>query len=172
MLKKAIFIFIMLGFAFSAFGETILEVENQAPSFQLPNLEGKIFSLDQHLGKKVMVLCFFTSWSKSCQEEIEFLDYLSHEYQNKNLKIIGVSLDRKLSDLETLVSKNKIKLEILHDYKLKTLKTYRILILPTAFLIDLEGKIKYIHVDFDKNIKEALKKEIKNLLTPKEEEDK
>lgn len=170
MLKKAIFILIAVLFAFSALAESVPEVEAKAPSFKLPNLDEKIFSLDQHLGKEILILCFFTSWSKSCQEEIDFLNDLNKEYKNKNLKIAAVSFDRKLSELYALVSKNKIDLEILHDYKLKTLKTYRILILPTTFLIDPEGKISNIYIDFDKNVKEALEKEIKKLLSPKKED--
>lgn len=163
MFRKTAIILIILLVGISASAKPALKVGSPSPSFELPNLEGKTVSLSDYLGKKVIVLSFFASWSKSCQQEILFLQDLS---KNKGLKILGVSFDRKLKNLKSFINENTIGFEILHDKKLRTLKDFRILIIPTLFVIDKEGLVKSIYVDFDKNVKKAVSKEVQRLLAP------
>ena len=132
----------------------------------MPNLYGKTVSLERYLGKNITILSFFTSWSKSCRQELFFLKELHKKYSKKGFKIIGISFDRKLKKLQPFINENNIRFEILHDKKLKTLKDFRILIIPTLFVIDKEGNIKSIYVDFDKNVEKAVTKEIQKLLAP------
>jgi peroxiredoxin len=54
----------------------------------------------------------------------------------------------------------------LHDKKLETLKDFRILILPTLFVIDQSGNINSIFVDFDENVQKAVLTETEKLLKP------
>jgi peroxiredoxin len=145
----------------------IAETENAASSFKLPTLSGKTISLEQSLGSKLTILSFFASWSKSCKAEVAFLEYLHEKYSRKGIKIIGISFDRKSKVLQKFIDDQEIKFTVLHDKKLKTLKDYRILIIPTLFVIDSSGNIQSIYVDFDKNVKEALTQEIDKLLVLK-----
>ncbi len=143
-----------------------LKIGSSAPSFKLPTLSGKTVDLDWSLGNRVIVLSFFASWSKSCQAEAAFLNDLSAKYNYNDVKIIGVSYDRKSEALSKYVAENKIRYTIVHDKKLKTLKNFRILIIPTLFIIDQEGKIKNIYVDFDKNVAKAVSQDVAKLLNP------
>ncbi|MFH1684081.1 MAG: TlpA disulfide reductase family protein [Candidatus Margulisiibacteriota bacterium] len=161
MFRKAILIFIVLMLGFSATAKPALTTGSAPPLFSLSNLEGKTVSLDKHLGKKAIILSFFASWSKSCQQEISFLQELA---KNKKIEVLGISYDRKLNDIQALAAENKLNFNILHDKKLTTLKDYRILIIPTLFVIDQSGNISSVYVDFDKNVEEAVSAEIKKLL--------
>jgi len=165
MLRKSIIILVVVLMATAVIAKPTLKIGSTAPSFKLPTLSGKTVDLDWSLGKRIVVLSFFASWSKSCQAEAAFLNDLAAKYNYNDVKIIGVSYDRKSEALRKYVSENKIRYTIVHDKKLKTLKDFRILIIPTLFVIDQQGKIKNIYVDFDKNVKEALALEIKQLLT-------
>ncbi|MFC1637455.1 peroxiredoxin family protein [Candidatus Margulisiibacteriota bacterium] len=166
MLRKAIVIFVVALLAAPALARPDLNIGSLAPSFILPDLDGNSVYLDRYLGSNVVVLSFFASWSKSCQQEMAFLKELDEEYRNKGIKVIGVSYDRKLESLKQYVEENKLLFTVLHDKKLKTLKDYRILIIPTLFVIDLEGNITNIYVDFDENVAEAVSKDIQKLLAP------
>jgi peroxiredoxin len=166
MLRKAILILLVLLVGMSASAKPAIKAGAPPPNFELSNLQGETVELEAYLNKNIIVLSFFTSWSRSCVQEIDFLQELFDQHKTRNVKIIGVSFDRKLTDLKSFVHENGIKFEILHDKKLKTLKDYRILIIPTLFLIDINGNIKNIYVDFDKNVKEAVAKEIQKLLAP------
>lgn len=166
MFRKILILLLVALLAAPVFAKPVLKVGSPPPSFSLPNLEEKTIALDTYLGKKIVLLSFFASWSKSCQEEIAFLEGLHEQYESKGIKVIGVSYDRKAMELASFVTLNEIELEVLHDQKLKTLKDYRILILPTLYVIDKQGKIKSIYVDFDQNVEKAVSQEIKQLLAP------
>ena len=167
MFRKTILILIVVLLGFSAVAKPALKVGSSSPSFSLKNISnGKTVDLNWYLGKKPVILSFFASWSKSCQKEILFLQQLHEKYGYEKIKIIGISYDRKASKLLQFITANKLEFTIAHDKKLKTLKDFRILIIPTLFVIDKSGQIKSVYVDFDKNVEKAVATEIKKLLVP------
>ena len=166
MLRKAIVILIVVLLAFPVLAKLSFEIGEPAPVFELPALNGKIVSSDKVLGKNATVLYFFTSWSRSCQNEVLFLKDLYKEYNNDGLEIVGISFDRKLENLASFINENGITFALLHDKKLKTIKDFRILIIPTLFVLDQAGNINNLYVDFDQNVAEAITKDIKKLLVP------
>ncbi len=166
MFRKAAVIIIIALLAIPASATPVLRIGSPPPSFNLRNLDGKTVELEDVLGGNTVILSFFASWSKSCQEEVLFLNELARKYSAKGVKIIGVSFDRKISDLGSFISENAIKFEILHDKKLTTLKDFRILIIPTLFIIDKDGNLANIYVDFDENVEKAVSLEVKKLLVP------
>ena len=167
MLKKAFILLIIAAFlALPALAKPSLKIGAPPPSLSLPDLNGKMIALENYLGEKIIILSFFASWSKSCQEETLFLNELDRKYSAKGVKVIGVSFDRKLKGLESFISENQIRFESLHDKKLKTLKDFRILIITTLFVIEGDGNLANIYVDFDENVEKAVSQEIKQLLVP------
>jgi peroxiredoxin len=166
MLKRLVSVIFIIAFAAAALAQPVLKVGAVSPSFALQNLQGKTINLTRYLGNQVIILGFFASWSKSCQQEIGFLQELAAKHKGESLKIIGISYDRKIAELKGFVVNNNLSIEILHDEKLKTLKDFRILILPTLFVIDQGGNINNIFVDFDDNVKEAVFAETDKLLKP------
>ncbi len=167
MIRKILVILIIALLTVPAAAKSSLKIGAPPPSFNLPNLAGENVSLEKDLGRNVTLLSFFASWSKSCQQEILFLKELDKELKKKGIKIIGISFDRKLKDLQSFINENNIQFEILHDKKLKTIKDFRILIIPTLFVIDQSGNIKSIYIDFDNNVEKAVSQEVQKLLISK-----
>jgi peroxiredoxin len=166
MLRKiTIILFVVTLIGFPVFATPALKTGSPAPSVKLPDINGKTIELNTIFGKKGTVLSFFASWSKSCKAELAFLQQLSKDYSKKGIKVIGISFDRKSKKLNRYLNENKIDFTVLHDRKLKTLKDYRILIIPTLFVIDKDGNIKSIYIDFDKNVEESVNKDLKKLIT-------
>jgi len=157
-------IVICLIFSGLSIAKTTLKIGKTPPNIQLKTITNENFELYKVLGKKVIILTYFTSWCNSCKESLAFLNDIQEKYGEKNIKVIGISLDKKTNQLDNFIKANKLKLEIIRDKKLKTLNDYRILIIPTTFLIDRDGKLQNIFVDFDKNIAENLEKDLKILL--------
>lgn len=167
MLKKAFILLTAYGLLLTAV--FALKLGETPPDFSLPNLEGKTIQLNDYLSKETVVLSFFASWSKSCQKEMSFLRELNTQYQKEGLKILGVSFDRKTKGLQSFIKDKKIDFEILYDKKLSTLDDFQILIIPTLLVINSDGTLKNIYIDFDENVEEALAKEIQELLNPSKE---
>jgi len=105
MQRKVIVALVVLGsfvFLIANWGKPLFsgaaELENKglnqnAPDFVLPSLEGKDLSLSDFEGK-VVILDFWATHCPPCREEIPNFVKLYDKYRAQGLVIIGVSLDR------------------------------------------------------------------------------
>jgi peroxiredoxin len=139
-----------------------LKIGEEPPDLVLPGLySGKDFTLSSTYSRPT-VLTFFASWSKSCQEQLEFLNDLA---ASNNVDVVAVSFDRSGKKLKEYVTENKLSnIYVLRDKKLTSISKYAILIIPTAFLIDEGGILAQMYVDFDGNIEKSLQKDLASLL--------
>lgn len=132
------------------------EIGCALPDLSLPNIDNKIVNISELSGKPT-VIAFFTSWSKPCVKEIEYLQGIYGEYSEKGLNVIGVSFDKKVKQLLEFKEEIGIKFEVLIDKKLRSLDKYAILVIPTTILVDKSGNISNIFVDYDENAAQAIK---------------
>ena len=105
MRRKAISVLIVLGcfiFLIANWGKPLnswaTELENKglnqsAPDFVLPTLEGKSLKLSD-FEAKVIILNFWATHCPPCRQEIPDFIKLYNKYRDKELVILGVSLDR------------------------------------------------------------------------------
>jgi len=135
-------------------------VGSAPPGISLPNLDGKNVNIAEFSGKP-MILVFFASWSKSCQEELQTLQELSALYQS-SLEVLAISFDKKQKTLKEYVNGQNLSFDFLIDKKLSTLNSYSILVIPTTIAIGRDGKIKSILVDYDDNVKSSLRDFVKS----------
>ena len=107
--------------------------------------EGNKVYLDQYEGSTIL-LVFWATWCGSCVSELPSLDNLQKDFRKLPFKIIAVSEDYQgVEVVKKYFSENEIRhLEIFHDYQNKLFRALSIVGLPTAYLINAEGKIKYI----------------------------
>lgn len=68
-------------------------VGSKAPGFSGPNPEGEELALKDLMGK-VTVIDFWASWCKPCRAENPNIVKMYKKYQDKGLKMVGVSLDK------------------------------------------------------------------------------
>jgi peroxiredoxin len=163
MWQKASFLAVLLLIGNVALASNDLSIGFPAPEINNRTVDGKVFKLSSQLGEKGTILLFFTSWSKSSQPAINTLLKLSDQ---SGINSCGISFDRKIEDLKSYLTNNKISFPIINDKKLALLKDYRILIIPTIYLLDGAGNIVNIYVDFDDNVAQTLEKEVQGLITP------
>ncbi len=119
-----------------------LENGKPAPEFNLPDTSGKIYSLKNFLGEKV-VLCFWASWCNPCLREVPVLKNL--QKQHKNTQFVGISIDRQRVLWEQALNGAKMPWLQLCDLKAPHSPVIRAYYLkndlPVYFVIDKDGKI-------------------------------
>ena len=78
--------------------------------------------------------------------ELPSLDNLQKDFRKLPFKIIAVSEDYQgVEVVKKYFSENEIRhLEIFHDYQNNLFRSLAIVGVPTAYLINAEGKVKYI----------------------------
>ncbi|OGC36295.1 hypothetical protein A2311_01365 [candidate division WOR-1 bacterium RIFOXYB2_FULL_48_7] len=149
-MKRILFILIL---ACSLAG--VVLAEELAANFSLPALDGKKVTLNDFLGKKPVIVTFFASWSDPCKKALKGLQeiQISHE---ATVKIIAVSYDKKAKELKEFLAAADLPFAVVSDKKLSTADDYKILVLPTTYCINRDGKIDKVLVDYDANVKNSI----------------
>lgn len=113
-----------------------------APSFELKSADGSTYSFSSYRGKKV-ILHFWAAWCSACKSEIPELQAF-YEQKNEDTIFLSINSDPDYP-FEKLVRENGITYPILLDKNSKLANKYRILTVPTTFIVDEEGVIVQIH---------------------------
>jgi len=150
---------------FAKAGVQKIQEKIEAPDFTLKNLEGQDVSLKQLRGKLVF-LNFWATWCGPCRIEKPTMEKLYHEFKDKGLVILAVSIDLgdSLQLVRSYYEKYKYSYGSLLDPENTVAKMYAVRGLPTTYLIDREGYIIGLAIGARLWDKEGARKLITNLL--------
>lgn len=120
----------------------------KAPEFSLPSLKGARTSLASLRGK-VVLLDFWAQWCEPCKQELPELQKLAKDYAAKGVVIVGVNIDKTRDNAQRLVSQLGLSFPILLDPTGAVAGVYDLPKMPTSFVIDKNGTIRYVHEGFE-----------------------
>jgi thiol-disulfide isomerase/thioredoxin len=115
----------------------------KAPTFTLPDLKGKMVSLENFAGKYV----YIDVWSTRCGPCIKEMPYfieLQKKYKNQNIAFISIALDERLEAWKKMIEKKGftgLQLRAKEVWDSPFAKAYFINELPCSILIDPKGNI-------------------------------
>lgn len=118
-----------------------------APSFTLLNTELEEVSLSDYQGK-VVIVDFWATWCKPCQEEIPRFIELYDEYRTQGFEMVGISTDDiegRLKNIEGFFQElSKSGFDINYPILLaesEIIQQYQVPAIPAAYLINRNGEI-------------------------------
>lgn len=127
----------------------------KAPQFTLPDKNGKMVSLSDFLGKKVVLYFYPKDNTPGCTRQACAFALKNSEIENKNAVVIGISKDSENSHLN-FAAKYNLPFTLLSDTDLFAIKAYGVWqekklygktsmgIVRTTFLIDEDGNVQAI----------------------------
>lgn len=144
---KYILIFLVsLGIAFFFYKKYFLAPKIAFPNLQLQNLEGESVSIDQYLGKPVLVN-FWATWCHNCLNEMADLEKASKILKEKGIETILISDE----SIETIIGFKQRKTYQFTYLKFSgARKELKIFSIPTTYLLDKNGEIIYTKVGEEK----------------------
>ena len=111
-------------------------------SFTLDDLKGERHTPDDHHGKIVLVN-FWASWCPPCIYELPELQRLKQSFAGQPFEILTINVGEKKYRVRKFAKLINLELPVLLDTKKKTFDDWEIKTLPTSFLIDSAGNIRY-----------------------------
>jgi peroxiredoxin len=141
-----------------------LEAGDRAPDFAAPSLAGNgNVELSRYRGK-VVYLDFWASWCAPCLTAIPEIEAMRSEFPADRFQIIAVNLDQKTSKALRFLEKNPIGYPSATDPKGRLPEQFGLSTMPTSYLIDEDGVIRYVHRGFKRGDGSELRREIRALL--------
>jgi thiol-disulfide isomerase/thioredoxin len=113
--------------------------------FEVKGLDGKTISIEKLKGK-VVLIDFWATWCGPCRSEMPKVISLYNEFHSKGFEIIGISLDDSRSVLERYLQDNKMTWPQYFEgtkWDNSVAKRYGVHSIPSTFLVDRQGNIRY-----------------------------
>ena len=139
-----------------------------APGFILEDMDEETFNFNQLRGK-VVVLNFWATWCPPCVREMPSLERLYQKFKDKDFTVIAIN---QMEDGDTVFAfTGQLPVDptftVLFDKTSNTSRQYRVNGLPTTYLIDKKGMIRYRAIGGREFDHPKIEKIINNLLKEK-----
>lgn len=130
-------------------GAVTLAAGEKAPGFSLMDIDGNRVTLEQFLGKTV-VIAFWSTWCSRCEEELKFLKEKLGGRTDVAVLLVNQDSERKLSLDRVRSTRDRlgIRFPVLLDKGLSLWQVYGINALPTSVVIGKDGALKLIEPNF------------------------
>lgn len=111
-----------------------------APAFTLASTELEEVSLSDYDGK-IVLLDFWATWCKPCEEEIPIFVELYERYRTQGFEVVGISLDEEgLEVVKPFIERLGVNYIILLAEP-GIVEEYKLTAIPSAYLINRVGRI-------------------------------
>jgi cytochrome c biogenesis protein CcmG/thiol:disulfide interchange protein DsbE len=133
-----------------------------APDFELPSADGKRrVGLAEQSGK-VVIVDFWATWCEPCRASFPAYQRLVDEFGGK-LAVIGVSVDEEPSGIAAFAASTGVKFPLAWDEGQGAAKSYQPPTMPTSFVVDAHGVVRFVHAGFTVGDEAQLKTEVSSL---------
>ncbi|MEA3501064.1 MAG: redoxin domain-containing protein [Candidatus Marinimicrobia bacterium] len=132
----------------SALKEKLLseKLDDPMPSFKIESINGNFVSSEELFGK-ILIIDFWATWCPPCIKEFPHLNELQIEYQNDDeVQIMALSTDREKEKIAPFIEKTNYEIPIFYDNNVAD--EFGVKGIPTLFIIDKNGIIRYKKVGF------------------------
>ena len=121
----------------------VLKVGDQAPNFQLYDLNGNAVTLSEYRGS-IVFINFWATWCGPCRVEMPAMEELYRMFARKDFEILAVSTDAEgVSITRPFQKENRLTFPILHDPDYRVGLTYGARSLPMTFMVDRQGIVRH-----------------------------
>lgn len=145
-------------------GAHAVNVGERAPDFRLPQL-GKDAPLGLgDLRGKVVFVDFWASWCSPCREAMPQYEKLNASLAHDQFSILAVNVDEVREDAAKFLAAHPVSYAIVLDPAGDVPKAYGLIGMPTSYLIDRGGVVRWRGQGFKSTDIDTLRQEIDKLL--------
>jgi thiol-disulfide isomerase/thioredoxin len=97
---------------------------------------------------KVVLLDFWASWCNPCRESFPWMDSAQETLGNRGLVVVAVNVDHDRQLALDFLQDNPASFKILYDPDGEVARQFRFTDMPTSYLIDRSGHVRFVHQGF------------------------
>ena len=116
--------------------------EARTPSLALRDLSGRLHALADYRGQAVL-LNFWATWCDFCKEEIASLTRLQQRLAGAPLAILWINYGQSPARVRDYVQSIAADVRVLLDPDQDAARAWRVRVIPSSFLVDAEGRVRY-----------------------------
>lgn len=138
----------------------------EAPlAFTLPRYpSGEPHSLASDLGN-VVLLDVWATWCEPCRDALPTYEQLLEEYGPRGLRAYAINVDLDQREIPKFLQETPFEIPILLDRNGAVAeRTLRVSMMPTTFLLDRKGKVRFVHQGFAEEMLGRYQSQIEQLL--------
>ena len=155
---------ILLVFIFLPLSVSAISVGDTVPSFKARTIDGsKSVAVEDYRGK-VILIDFWASWCPPCLKSLPKYNDLRREIGTENFEIVAVNVDENTEDAKKFLAKHPVSYPIAKDPKGILPGVFGVKAMPTSYLVDKNGVVKYVHAAFKEGDIEKLRVQIEKLI--------
>jgi cytochrome c biogenesis protein CcmG/thiol:disulfide interchange protein DsbE len=134
-----------------------------APAFELSSpASGASAGLAQYAGRVVLV-DFWATWCEPCRESFPRYQALLQRYGDK-VAVIGISEDDDHIGIDSFGQETGVSFPLVWDDEKSVAQEYQIKGMPTLFIIDKNGLVRFVHSGFYKGDEARITAAVDSLL--------
>ncbi|MCR8643900.1 TlpA family protein disulfide reductase [Paenibacillus sp. N1-5-1-14] len=148
----------------SVAAEEMPKPDYRVPSFTLASLTGEEFKVGGERDKPLMIN-FWASWCGPCEKEAPDLVKLYQAYEGQfDLYAVNITQGDSMRNVRAFVDRHQFQFPVLLDKDGKISEKFRVIAIPTSFIVDKKGVIRDVFYSETYN---SLNKKIKAVLDDK-----
>ena len=143
-------------------------ISREAPAFEMQNLEGEQVSLGSLKGK-VVVLDFWATWCPPCKASFPMMQKAQENFKDdENVVFYFVNTrekgEDKVAKAKSFLEEKGYDFKVLFDLDQAVYKNYQMRGIPTKFVIDPAGNIRFKSVGYRAGNDEGLIQELTEMI--------
>ena len=113
---------------------------------------------------KVVLVDFWASWCPPCKASFPALDVLQRDYRARGVQVIAVNVDERQKDADAFLAAHPHQLLVVFDPRGESPKAFKVRGMPSSFVIDRLGEIRYTHQGYTQGVDAAYRRELDTLV--------
>jgi len=138
------------------------EVGKAAPDLAVKTVNGKGEITRDSLAGKVAIVDFWATWCGPCKQSFPKLEELAKQNQGK-VQVVGISVDDKSDGVADFAKSNGATFAIGWDDGHAIANRWKVDSMPTTYILDSSGTIRYIHAGYHDGEADTIAKELATL---------
>jgi peroxiredoxin len=114
----------------------------RAATLVLKDMHGAAHDLARYRGK-VVLINFWATWCEPCRQEMPSMQRLRDKLAGRPFVVLAVNVDEPDARVRRFLDETRFDLPVLLDVNKTMTRAWNVRVMPTSFIVDTEGRLRY-----------------------------